>query len=75
MVKATPSIPLDRLSGSKTQLMIDLSKFVANRGSAPLMAMPCHWFAEVAYVPILIGKLTDADLERYPAVHLTGPHE
>ena len=48
MVKATPSIPLDRLSGSKTQLMIDLSKLVANRGSAPLMAMPCHWFAEVA---------------------------
>ena len=23
----------------------------------------------------LIGKATDADLERYPAVHLTGPHE
>ena len=26
-------------------------------------------------VPSLIGKPTDADLERYPAVHLTGPHE
>ena len=26
------------------------------------------------YLPIL-GKPTDADLERYPAVHLTGPHE
>ena len=41
-----------------------------NRGSAPLMAMPCYWFAEVA-----LGKPTDADLERYPAVHLTRPHE
>ena len=48
MVKAMPSTSLDRLSGSKTQLMTDLSKLVANRGSAPLMAMPCHWFAEVA---------------------------
>ena len=26
MVEDTPSIPLDRLSGSKTQLMIDQSK-------------------------------------------------
>ena len=32
----------------KTQLMIGLSRLVENRGSAPLMAMPCHWFAEVA---------------------------
>ena len=23
----------------------------------------------------IIGKPTDQDLERYPAVHLTGPHE
>ena len=23
----------------------------------------------------ILGKPTDADLERYPAVHLTGPHE
>ena len=23
----------------------------------------------------IIGKPTDKDLERYPAVHLTGPHE
>ena len=23
----------------------------------------------------LLGKPTDQDLERYPAVHLTGPHE
>ena len=23
----------------------------------------------------ILGKLTDEDLERYPAVHLTGPHE
>ena len=48
MVKATPSIPLERLSGSKTELMIDLSKLVENRGSALLMAMPCPWCAEVA---------------------------
>ena len=38
----TPSIPLDRLSGSKTLLMIGLSMLVENRGSAPLMAMLCH---------------------------------
>ena len=75
MVKNTSSFPLDRLSVSKTQLMIGLSKVVANRGSAPLMAMPCHWFAEVASCTVLIGKPTDADLERSPAVHLAGPHE
>ena len=23
----------------------------------------------------ILGKPTDADLERYPAMHLTGPHE
>ena len=23
----------------------------------------------------IVGKPTDKDLERYPAVHLTGPHE
>ena len=57
--KAKPSIPLDSLSGSKTQLMIDLSKLVETRGFAPLMAMPCHWFAEVASctVPSLISPL------------------
>ena len=32
----------------KTQLMTDLSKLMVNRGSTPLMAMPCLWFAEVA---------------------------
>ena len=42
MVKDTPSIPLDRLNGSKTLLMTGLSKLVENRGSAPLMAMLCH---------------------------------
>ena len=46
MERDTPSIPLDRLSGSKTQLMIGPSKLVENKGSAPLMAMPCHWLAE-----------------------------
>ena len=64
MVKATPSIPLDRLSGSKAQLMIGLSKLVETIGSAPLMAMPCHWFAEVAswtfsgYITFQIGILS-----------------
>ena len=47
MVEDTPSIPLDRLSGSKTQLMIDLSKLVVNGGPTPLMAMLCPWFADV----------------------------
>ena len=41
--------------------MIGLSKLVENRGSAPLLA--------------ILRKPTDKDLERYPAVHLTGPHE
>ena len=27
------------------------------------------------HVPLFLGKPTDSDLERYPAVHLTGPHE
>ena len=48
MVKATTSIPLDRLSGSKTQLMTGLSKLVGNRGSALLMAIPCLKCADVA---------------------------
>ena len=48
MVKDTPSIPLDRLSGSKTQLMIGLSKLVGNWGSTLLMAMLCPWCAQVA---------------------------
>ena len=67
MEKATPSIPLERLSGSKTQLIIGLSKLVENRGSAPLIAMPCHWFAEVASCSFLFGKPTDEDLERVPS--------
>ena len=47
MENNTPSIPPDRLSGSKTQYMIGLSKLVANKGSAQLMAMLCHSLAEV----------------------------
>ena len=39
MERDTPSIPLDRLRGSKTQLMIGLSKLVENKGSALLMAI------------------------------------
>ena len=75
MEKAIPSISLDILRGSKTQLKIDLSMLVANRGSAPLMAMPCHWCRGGLMYLSLIGKPTDEDLERYPAVHLTGSHE
>ena len=63
MVKATPAIT-----------MTDLSKLVVNRRSAPLMAMPCHWFVEVASCTYLSLQTSDEDLERSPAVHLTGPH-
>ena len=69
MVKATPSIPLDRLSGSKTQLMTDMSKLVINRGSAPLMAMPCSWFVEVLFF------LTNPQMRILRGTQLTGPHE
>ena len=37
-------------------------------------AMPLTCRGGLMYLSIL-GKPTDADLERYPAVHLTGPHE
>ena len=37
-------------------------------------AMPLVCRGSLIYISIL-GKPTDADLERYPAVHLTGPHE
>ena len=51
MVEATPSIPLNRLSGSKPQLMIDLSMLVANRGSAPLMAIQAIGLMRWPHVP------------------------
>ena len=56
MVKATPSSPLDRLSGSKTQLMTGLFKLVENKGLALLMAMPCPWWAEVTSCTFLSFK-------------------
>ena len=37
-------------------------------------AMPLTCTGGLMYLSIL-GKPTDKDLERYPAVHLTGPHE
>ena len=37
-------------------------------------AMPLTYRGGLMYLSIL-GKPTDKDLERYPAVHLTGPHE
>ena len=69
LAKATPPIPLDRFSSSKTQLMKYLSYLVANIGSAPLICRGGLIFLS------LLGKPTDEDLERYLAVHLTGPHE
>ena len=51
--KDTPSIPLDRLSGSITQLMTDPSKLVENRGSACLMDIPYPWCAEVVSCTLL----------------------
>ena len=56
--------------------MIGLSKLVENKGSAPLYgyAMPLTCRGGLMYLSIL-GKPTDKDLERYRAVHLTGPHE
>ena len=75
MVKATPSIHLDRLSDSETQLVIDLSKLVVTRGSAPLIAMQMPLVCRGALMYLsLLGKPSDEDLEMYPAVHLTGPH-
>ena len=53
MVKDTSSIALHRLSGSKTQLMTDLSKLVERRGSALLMAIPCPWCADEALCTFL----------------------
>ena len=58
MVQDTPSIPLDRLGGSKTQLMTDLSRLVENRGSALLMIIQCPWCAEVTLSTFLsLGSL------------------
>ena len=37
-------------------------------------ALPLTCRGGLMYLSIL-GKPTDKDLERYPAVHLTGPHE
>ena len=76
MVKDTPSIPLDRLSGSKTQLMTDPSKLVETRVSAPLMAMLCPWCAEVVSCTFLSLESPQIRILRgNPAVHLTGLHE
>ena len=38
------------------------------------MPLTCRGGHGLMYLSIL-GKPTDTDLERYPAVHLTGPHE
>ena len=76
MAKSTPSTLLDRLSGQKTWLMIDLFKLVVNRGSATLMASPCHWFVRGDFMYLShLGKPSDEDLESYTAANLTRPHE
>ena len=76
MERDTPSIPLDRLSGSKT-LVDDRSVQVGGKqrictNDGYTMPLTCR--GGLMYLSIL-GKPTDSDLERYPAVHLTGPHE
>ena len=75
-VKDTPSIPLDRLSGSKTQLMTDLSKLVGKQRICTIDGnkMPLVCRGGFMYLSLL-GKTLDEDFQRYPAVHLTGPHE
>ena len=74
MAKDTPDIPLDRLEGSKTQLMTDLSMLVKNRTfTINGYSMPLVCRGVLMYLSLL-GKPSDKDLERYPAVHLTGPH-
>ena len=71
MVKATPSIPLDRLRGSKTQLIIDLSKVCGKQRICTIDGYAILWVCRGGLMYLsLIGIPTDADLERYPAVHL-----
>ena len=75
MARDTPSIPLDRLNGSK--ILYDRSVQVGGKQricTTDGYAMPLTCRGGLMYLSLL-GKPTDQDLERYPAVHLTGPHE
>ena len=69
MERVTQSIPLDRLSGSKTQLMIGLSKLVEKQRICTIdgYAMPLTCRGGLMHLSML-GKSTDTDLERYAAV-------
>ena len=76
MERVTPSIPLDRLSGTKKSVD-DRSVQVGGKQrictiDGYAMTLTCR--GGLMYLSIL-RKLTDTDLEWYPAVHLTGPHE
>ena len=76
MERDTPSILLDRLSGSKNSVD-DRSVQVGGKQricSIDGYAMPLTCRGGLMYLSIL-GKPTYKDLERYPAVRLTGPHE
>ena len=71
----TPSIPLDRLSFKNS--VDDRSVQVGGKQRICTIdgyAMPKTCRGGLMYLSIL-GKPTDTDLERYPAVHLTGSHE
>ena len=76
MVKATVSIPLDRMEWLKNSVD-DRSVQVGgkqristiNHYAMPLVCSGGHMYL------FLLGEPSDEDLERYPAVHLTGPHE
>ena len=76
MERVTPSIPLDRLSAPKNSVD-DRSIQVGGKQRICTIdgyAMPLTCRGGLMNLSIL-GKRTDTDLERYPAVHLTGAHE
>ena len=76
MVKATPSIPLDRLSHSKNSVDDRPVQVSGKQRTCTIdgYAMPLVCRGGLTYLSLL-GKPPDEDLERYPAVHLTGPHK
>ena len=76
MERDTPSIPLDRLNGKKNSVD-DRSVQVGRKQricTTDGYAMPLTCRGGLMYLSIL-DKPTDQNLERYPAVHLTGPHD
>ena len=71
MERDTPSIPLDRLTVDDRSVQVGGKQRICTIDG---YAMPLYCRGGLMYLSIL-GKPTDQDLERYPAVHLTGPHE